>query len=40
LGEVLWTAGQQDQAKKIWSAALKDHPANEVLQNTVKRFTP
>jgi tetratricopeptide (TPR) repeat protein len=40
LGEVLWAAGQQDQAKKIWSAALKEHPANEVLQNTVKRFTP
>ena len=40
LGEVLWAQGQHDQAKKVWGEALKEHPANEVLQNTVKRFAP
>jgi len=40
LGEVLWALGQQDQAKKIWGGALKDHPNSELLQNTLKRFVP
>ena len=40
LGEVLWASGQHEQAKKIWDVALKEHPTNEVLQNTVKRFAP
>jgi tetratricopeptide (TPR) repeat protein len=40
LGEVLWASGQHEQAKKIWGVALKEHPTNEVLQNTVKRFNP
>lgn len=40
LGEVLWVAGQHDQARKIWSDALKEHAQNEALQNTVKRFAP
>ena len=40
LGEVLWVLGQQDQAKKIWAESLKDHPGNDVLQSTVKRFLP
>ena len=40
LGEVLWAAGQHDQARKIWSDALKEHAQNEALQNTVKRFAP
>jgi len=40
LGEVLWALGQQDQAKKIWGGALKDHPDSELLQNTLKRFVP
>jgi tetratricopeptide (TPR) repeat protein len=40
LGEVLWTVGQRDQAKKVWTDALKDHPNNELLQGTVKRFQP
>ena len=38
LGEVLWAEGQREQAQKIWSDVLKDHPKNELLQNTVKRF--
>ncbi len=40
LGEVLWALGQRDQAKSIWGGALKEHPTNEVLQNTLKRFAP
>jgi tetratricopeptide (TPR) repeat protein len=40
LGEVLWALGQHDQAKSIWGVALKEHPKNEVLQNTLKRFAP
>jgi tetratricopeptide (TPR) repeat protein len=40
LGEVLWTAGNQDEARKIWSDALKQHDKNEALQNTIKRFAP
>lgn len=40
LGEVLWVTGDQDQARKIWQDALKTAPDDEVLQNTVKRFTP
>ena len=40
LGEVLWTLGQRDQARKVWAEALKDHPTNELLQSTLKRFVP
>jgi len=38
LGEVLWMSGQQAEARKLWSDALKEFPTNEVLQATVKRF--
>ena len=38
LGEVLWAEGQREQAQKIWSEVLKEHPKNELLRNTVKRF--
>ena len=40
LGEVLWNAGQRGQARKIWDEMIKDHPGNELLQKTVKRFVP
>lgn len=40
LGELLWVLGQRDEARRIWAEALKDHPKNEVLQATVKRFLP
>ena len=40
LGEVLWAAGQRDEARKVWDRALADHPANEVLSATVKKFSP
>lgn len=40
LGELLWVLGERDEAKRIWAEALKEHPKNEVLQATVKRFLP
>jgi len=40
LGEVLWAEGEQDEARKVWSGALKEHGENEALQKTVKRFSP
>ena len=39
-GEVLWVAGRQDEARKVWSVALKQSPANELLLATVKKFSP
>jgi tetratricopeptide (TPR) repeat protein len=38
LGEVLWHQGKHEDARELWRTALKDHPHNEVLQKTVKRF--
>lgn len=38
LGEVLWQKGQREQAKKIWSDALREDPENEVLLNTHRKF--
>jgi len=40
LGEVLWTQGQHDAAKKIWDSALNDHPDNDVLNATARKFKP
>jgi tetratricopeptide (TPR) repeat protein len=38
LGEVLWALDQRDEARKVWAESLKDHPNNETLQGTIKRF--
>jgi tetratricopeptide (TPR) repeat protein len=38
LGEVLWKNGRQADAEKIWRESLKEHPENDVLVDTVKRF--
>jgi tetratricopeptide (TPR) repeat protein len=40
LGEVMWALGQRDQARKVWTEALKGNPNNELLQSTLKRFVP
>lgn len=40
LGEVLWTLGQRDQAKAVWSDALKGSPDHEVLKETIQRLSP
>ncbi len=38
LGEVLWTLGQQDEAKQTWRAAFKLEKDNDTLIETVKRL--
>ncbi len=38
LGEVLWVAGQKDEARKFWQEARKLNPANETLASTLTRF--
>jgi tetratricopeptide (TPR) repeat protein len=38
LGEVLWISGAREEARKVWNEAVKQHPANDVLQETVRRF--
>lgn len=38
LGELLWIEGKREEAEKIWTDMLREHPKNEVLQNTIKRF--
>lgn len=40
LGEVLWVLGRQDDARAVWDKARREHPANEVLAETIKRFLP
>lgn len=40
LGEVLWVQGRRDEARRMWQAALADHPGNEALQAVVKKFLP
>lgn len=38
LGEVLWIMGQREQARSVWSRALKNGPHNETLRATMRRF--
>jgi tetratricopeptide (TPR) repeat protein len=38
LGEVLWTMGERDEAKRVWQDAAKKNPDNEALTSTMKRF--
>jgi len=40
LGEVLWSLGQQAEARETWEKARRDNPANEALAETIKRFPP
>lgn len=40
LGEVLWAKGNRADAETLWRDALKSHPDNDVLRDTVKRFLP
>lgn len=39
LGEVLWVQGQHEQARRMWQAALAEHPDNEALQAVIKKFS-
>jgi tetratricopeptide (TPR) repeat protein len=38
LGEVYWTMGRRDQARKIWRGGLAKEPDNATLLKTLKRF--
>ena len=38
LGEVLWSMGQQERARQIWSQAMKRGSDNETLRSTLKRL--
>jgi tetratricopeptide (TPR) repeat protein len=38
LGEVLWVSGQREEAQKTLEEALRQHPDNEVLRNTSKKY--
>jgi len=40
LGEVLWVAGERQEAEKIWLEATTKTPGNEALNSTIKRFKP
>ncbi len=40
LGEVLWSLGRQAEARETWGKARREHPANEVLAETIKRLSP
>jgi tetratricopeptide (TPR) repeat protein len=40
LGEVLWTSGKRDEANRVWDEALREHPDNETLKKTLRRFRP
>jgi tetratricopeptide (TPR) repeat protein len=38
LGEVLWVAGKQTEAKAVWQKGLKEFPEHELLRDTMRRF--
>ena len=40
LGEVLWALGRQDDARRLFEEARKNHPTNDVLSETIQRFMP
>lgn len=40
LGEVLWAVGRREEATRLWRAALEEHPENEALLSTVKKYQP
>jgi tetratricopeptide (TPR) repeat protein len=38
LGEVLWAQGARDEAMKLLTASMKEHPENESLEATIKKL--
>jgi tetratricopeptide (TPR) repeat protein len=40
LGEVLWMNGERAEAERVWRETQNNHPENEVLLKTLKRFLP
>ena len=39
LGEVLWKKGDSARAKEVWQSQLETTPDNEVLLETVRRYS-
>lgn len=39
LGEVMWVSGDQDGAREVWDAALRETPEHKVLLDVINRFT-
>ncbi|MGH8493010.1 MAG: tetratricopeptide repeat protein [Moraxellaceae bacterium] len=40
LGEVLWTSGKKDEARRIWTEALRQHPKSTHIPETRQRLDP
>lgn len=40
LGEVLWASGQKDEARRIWTEALRQHPNSTHVPRTRQRLDP
>jgi len=40
LGEVLWVAGNRNEAETVWDRALRDTPDNEALLGVIRKFKP
>ncbi len=38
LGEALWVNNQPDEARRIWAAAIKDHPNNDALLAVIAKY--
>tara|TARA_B100000787_G_scaffold47889_1_gene34354 strand:- start:1299 stop:3044 length:1746 start_codon:yes stop_codon:yes gene_type:complete len=38
LGEILWSQGKEEEARKVWENSLNRHPTNTVLLETANRF--
>jgi len=39
LGEVLWAAGQKDEARRVWEQGRKKDAKNKVLLETIQRLS-
>ena len=39
LGEVLWVAGEREEAKEIWNSALQQAPNDDLLKNVMQKFS-
>ncbi len=40
LGEVLWTVGEREEARRVWSEGRRRDADNEVLRETIRRLSP
>ncbi|MDQ8038060.1 MAG: tetratricopeptide repeat protein [Pedobacter sp.] len=40
LGEVLWASGKKDEARRIWTEALRQHPKSTHIPETRQRLDP